>query len=470
MDIGTSSKYKKVNEDTLFYKAAWRWHFYAGIFVTPFMLILAVTGMIMMYIGYFDGRDGERVTVSIPPNAITLTLQEQSNIALATHPKGKLVEWIKASQPNRVNVFRIKDSDGSQSMVAVNPYNGEIVNEWLRRQGWYDLADDIHSDLLLGTIGDRILEIAAGFAIILIITGVYLWWPKDRKIRDSLIPKLSLKGRLFWKEVHVSLGVYVSIFFFLFLLSGMSWTGVWGGKLVQAWSTFPAQKWDNIPLSDETHASLNYGPSGGIPWAIEETLLPASGSKLGVNGTLPNEAVNINSIERLAQRIGFEGRYRVSFPKGNTGVWTINQDTMNSDAKNPFADKTVHVDRYTGHVLSKVTFDDYSFAGKTMAVSIPIHMGLVTIWNLIINTIICLSVIVLSITGVIMWWKRRPEKSGFKLVPPAIPSKLPHWHNAMIVMLALSLFFPLVGITLVCVLLLDMFILSRIPILKKIFK
>tara|TARA_R110002050_G_scaffold681_4_gene4926 strand:- start:1435 stop:2847 length:1413 start_codon:yes stop_codon:yes gene_type:complete len=470
MDIGTSSKYKKVNEDTLFYKAAWRWHFYAGIFVTPFMLILAVTGMIMMYIGYFDGRDGERVTVPIPPNAIMLTLQEQSNIALATHPKGKLVEWIKASEPNRVNVFRIKDSDGSQSMVAVNPYNGEIVNEWLRRQGWYDLADDIHSDLLLGTIGDRILEIAAGFAIILIITGVYLWWPKDRKIRDSLIPKLSLKGRLFWKEVHVSLGVYVSIFFFLFLLSGMSWTGVWGGKLVQAWSTFPAEKWDNIPLSDETHASLNYGPSGGMPWAIEETPLPASGSKLGVNGTLPNEAVNINSIERLAQRIGFEGRYRVSFPKGNTGVWTINQDTMNSDAKNPFADKTVHIDRYTGHVLSKVTFDDYSLAGKTMAVSIPIHMGLVTIWNLIINTIICLSVIVLSITGVIMWWKRRPEKSGFKLVPPSIPSKLPHWHNAMIVMLALSLFFPLVGITLVCVLLLDMFILSRIPILKKIFK
>lgn len=105
MDIGTSSKYKKVNEDTLFYKAAWRWHFYAGIFVTPFMLILAVTGMLMMYIGYFDGRDGEKVTVPVPPNAIMLTLQEQSNIALSTHPKGKLVEWIKASEPNRVNVL-----------------------------------------------------------------------------------------------------------------------------------------------------------------------------------------------------------------------------------------------------------------------------------------------------------------------------------------------------------------------------
>ena len=470
MDIGTSSKYKKVNENTLFYKAAWRWHFYAGIFVTPFMLILAITGMVMMYIGYFDGRDGEKVTVPVPQHAIMLTLQEQSNIALSTHPKGKLVEWIKASQPNRVNVFRIKDIDGSQSMVAINPYNGEVVDEWLRRQGWYDLADSIHSDLLLGTIGDRILEIAAGFAIVLIITGLYLWWPKDRKIRDSLIPKLSLKGRLFWKEVHVSLGVYVSIFFFLFLLSGMSWTGVWGGKLVQAWSTFPAAKWDKIPLSDETHASLNYGPSGGMPWAIEETPLPASGSKLGVNGTLKGEAVNIDSIERLAQRIGFEGRYRVSFPKGSTGVWTINQDTMNSDAQNPFADKTVHVDRYTGNVLAKVTFDDYSLAGKTMAVSIPIHMGLVTIWNLIINTIICLSVIVLSITGVIMWWKRRPQKAGFKLVPPDIPTNLPHWHKAMIMMLAISLIFPLVGITLVCVLLLDMFVLSRIPVLKKIFK
>ena len=457
------------NKSSVFYKAVWRWHFYAGIFVIPFLLILATTGIIMMYISFFDGRDGERITVPIPENTQMISLQKQSQIAQNPFENSQLLEFIKAPQDDRVNVFRLKLEDGSGTMVALNPYTGEIVEDWKRRQGWYDLADDIHSDLLLGKPGDRILEIAAGFAIILIVTGLYLMWPRKKKIREILAFNFSLKGREFFKSFHSTLGIYISLFFFLFLLSGMSWTGIWGAKLVQAWSTFPAEKWNKVPLSDKTHASLNYGSSQAMPWAIEQTKLPASGSTFGTKGTLENEIVNLDSINNLAQRIGFEQRYRISYPKGETGVWTINQDSMNGDAINPFSDKTVHIDRYTGKVLAKVTFDDYSIAGKTMAVSIPLHMGLVSIWNLIFNTIVCLSVILLSITGLIMWWKRRPNNAGFKLSAPPMPKNLPHWRNAIFIILFLSLAFPLVGITLVCVLALDIFVLSKIPRLKNIF-
>lgn len=433
------------------------------------MLILALTGIMMMYISFFDGRDGEKINITIPQNTQMLSLEKQAFVAENSYKNSKLVEFIKAPKKDRTNVFRLKLEDGSQTLVAINPYTGTIIQDWKRRQGWYDLADNIHSDLLIGKPGDRILEIAAGFGIILIITGLYLWWPRKESFLKTLKFDFSLKGREFFKNFHIILGVYISIFFFLFLLSGMSWTGVWGAKIVQAWSTFPAQKWDKIPLSNKTHASLNYGPSEGMPWAIEETKLPASGSNMGTAGTLKGQRVNLDSINDLAQRIGFESRYRISLPKGETGVWTINQDTMNSDAKNPFADKTVHVDKYTGKVLAKVTFDDYSLAGKVMAVSIPIHMGLVTIWNLLINTFICLSVIALSITGLVMWWKRRPPNAGFRLSAPLMPKKLPHWQNAMLIMLFLSLLFPLVGITLIIILFLDLVLLSKVPRLKRFF-
>ena len=143
---------------------------------------------------------------------------------------------------------------------------------------------------------------------------------------------------------------------------------------------------------------------------------------------------------------------------------------MNGHALNPFSDKTVHIDRYTGKVLAIVTFDDYSLAGKTMAVSIPLHMGLVSIWNLILNTIVCLAIIVMCITGIIMWWKRRPSNTGFRLLQPAMPKNLPHFQNAMLVMLIISLLFPLVGLTLVSVLFLDFVLFSRINKLKKILK
>jgi uncharacterized iron-regulated membrane protein len=32
-----------------FYRTVWRWHFYAGLFVIPFMLILAATGLIYLF-------------------------------------------------------------------------------------------------------------------------------------------------------------------------------------------------------------------------------------------------------------------------------------------------------------------------------------------------------------------------------------------------------------------------------------
>jgi len=32
-----------------FYNLAWRWHFYAGLFVIPFMILLSVTGIIYLF-------------------------------------------------------------------------------------------------------------------------------------------------------------------------------------------------------------------------------------------------------------------------------------------------------------------------------------------------------------------------------------------------------------------------------------
>lgn len=450
-----------------FYRAAWRWHFYAGLFVVPFFCILAVTGMMMMYIGYFDGRDGENIRVTVPQGAVAMAVSEQAEKAVAELGGGTMVEWLSPRAEDRVGVFRIR-TDAGQEMVAINPYTGDVVETWGRRAGWYDLADDIHSDLLLGTPGDRMLEIAAGFGIILIITGLYMWWPREGGLGAVLLPRFNQKGRAFWKTLHGTVGFYLSAFLLLFLLSGMSWTGVWGSKLTQAWSTFPAEKWDNVPLSDMTHAeALNHDGVANVPWALEQTMMPASGSTGGVVGVAPGVAVDIDSLASLAKAVGFNARYRISYPKGETGVWTINQDTMSSDAADPFSDRTVHVDRYTGHILASVSFEDYSLAGKAMAVGIPLHMGLTGLWNLMLNTVICLSVIFLSLSSVVLWWKRRPSRGGVRLFAPQVPSNLPHWRSAMLVMLAVSLFFPLVGLTLIAVLAMDILVISRIAPLAR---
>jgi uncharacterized iron-regulated membrane protein len=454
--------------DRRFYLAAWRWHFYAGLYVAPFLVMLAVTGLAMMYIAVFDGRDGEHIAVSVPPSAVSLSVVEQSEKALGAVSGGTLVEWIKPASADRASVFRIA-VEGGQSMVAIDPYSGAILETWDRRAGWYDFFNDIHGTLLIGTVGDRMIEIAAGFAIVLVVTGLYLWWPRGEGVVRAFLPNLAERGRALVKNLHVTIGVYVSLILIVFLLSGLSWAGIWGERFVQAWSTFPAEKWENVPLSDDTHASMNHGAIKDVPWALEQTRMPASGSDAGVAGIAEGVPVDADSIAGLADELGYRGRFRMSFPRGETGVWTINQDTMSNDAQNPVSDRTVHVDRYTGQILADVGFADYSVAGKAMAVGIAFHEGDMGLWNLVLNTVFCLSVVFLAVSGVVMWWLRRPRKGAIRLFAPQVPEGLPHWRGAMLVMLALSLAFPLVGLTLIAVLALDMLVLSRLPALRRLF-
>lgn len=470
LDSSPASASASIDEapDNRFYLMAWRWHFYAGIFVMPFLMILAATGMMMMYIGYFDGRDGENIVVNVPTNTATLTVIEQSEKALEAISGGTVVEWLKAPAADRVSVFRIKAGD-TQNMVAVDPYTGNIVEIWDRRNGWYDFADGIHSELLIGTIGDRILEIAAGFGIMLTITGLYLWWPRKGSALGTFLPGLRQSGRALWKSLHGTVGIYLSAFLLLFLISGMSWTGVWGGKLVQAWSTFPTEKWSDVPLSDETHASMNHGAVGEVPWALEQTPMPASGSEAGIAGVQAGVSVDVDSIAGLGNTLGLIGRFHVVYPNGASGVWTLNQDSMNSDSSDPMSDRTIHIDQYTGRILADVGFSDYSLGGKVMAISIPFHMGLVGLWNLVLNTVVCFSVLFLSVTGIVMWWMRRPNKSAARLFPPQVPADRPHWRSAMLIMLAVSMAFPLTGLTLIAVLALDLLVFSRIRPLQRAF-
>ncbi|MEO0624712.1 MAG: PepSY domain-containing protein [Pseudomonadota bacterium] len=443
------------------YFAAWRWHFYAGLFVIPFFAILAVTGLAMLWIAWIDGRDGERIPVV--PQGDPAALSIQAKAALEAVPGGTLKAYVAPRTETLAAIFRV-DAEGDAIMVVVDPYAAEVVGTFPRRSGWYDFADGIHSDLMLGVAGDRMLEIAASLGMVLVATGLYMWWPRVEGWRGVLLPTLGV-GRAAWKSLHAVLGFWISIILVFFLLSGLSWAGIWGGKMVQAWSQFPAAKWDNVPLSDVTHASLNHDRRE-VPWALELTPMPASGSDAGV-GALPlGTPVTMDAVDWLAREIGFDARYQMNLPEGETGVWTLSRDSMSTDSTDPTSDRTVHIDRYTGKVLADVRYEDYSMAGKAMAVGIALHMGTLGLWSVLVNTVVCLSVLFLCVSATVMWWKRRPVGSG-RLAAPPMPKEMPVWQGAMLVGLAVSMAFPMAGLALLTVLALDTVVLRNLPTIRQ---
>jgi uncharacterized iron-regulated membrane protein len=78
--------------------------------------------------------------------------------------------------------------------------------------------------------------------------------------------------------------------------------------------------------------------------------------------------------------------------------------------------------------------------------------------NQLLILFICLMVLLSSVSGIVIWWKRRPQH-GFG-VPP-LRHDLPRWKTATVVMIALGVAFPLVGISMVAIWLLDRIALSR---------
>jgi uncharacterized iron-regulated membrane protein len=415
----------------------------------------------MLWISWMAGVGGERTAVA--PSQAPIAGTQLHATAESVFPDGIATQYIAPLADNRAAIFVIESDTGSTGVV-MNPYSGEVLDSFAWRDGWYDFASNIHGSLLLGTFGDWMIEIAASLAIVLVASGLYLHWPRNGKgWRKTLVPQLSAKGRNFWKSLHGVVGFWISALLILFLLSGLSWTDVWGSKMVQAWNTFPAEKW-GAPLSDATHADMNHNSVEEVPWALEQTPVPASGSLKGV-AAIQGE-VTIDKVVAFADSLAFDGRYQINIPQDEIAVWTLSHDSMSNDGPKPTQDRTIHIDRYTGNVLADVQFIDYTPYAKAMAIGIALHEGDMGILNFLLNTVFCLSVLLVSASGLILWWKRRPASAGNLSAPPR-PDDLPFWKGAAALVVALGVVFPMAGATIVVVLLIDFTVLRMVPALKR---
>ena len=282
-----------------FYSSVWRWHFFAGLYVVPFLLMLAITGLLMLASPWTDAwQFGEKLTtVTVSANGQQrLPAQEQLEKVQAAYPAGQVVEFVPPSQVDQSSLFKVRGVEASTLLVFVNPYTGEVLGDFANADRLYAIGEEIHGTLLLGKTGDALIELAAGFGFLLVITGLYLHWPRNgTALRRLFIPgflqrsgwsrALGQGKRAGWKSIHSSVGFYLSLFLLFFLLTGMAWTGIWGQKLVQPWNSFPVEKragsWSSAPgleREDEAqiHADLNTDTLNEVPWNLELSPVPLS--------------------------------------------------------------------------------------------------------------------------------------------------------------------------------------------------
>jgi uncharacterized iron-regulated membrane protein len=443
------------------YKALWRWHFYAGIYVIPFLLMLSLTGLIMMWYQPIIEPLSYPGQTKVTPIGYTQPFSLQQTAVEQAYPDARVTQLITPQTADAPTRFLMKDSEGTNWLASVDPYSLTVLGRHNKDDTWYALADEIHGTFLLGSVGDAMIEIATGLMLVLLLTGLWMWWQKPGRVGRWKVD-FALSGRALWRDLHSKVGAYTSVILLLFAISGLSWTGVWGAKMVQAWSSFPDGVYSNIPTSDLTHADLNPGVHEEVPWNLEQTHLPKSGSPLG-NAAIQGP-VTLDSVVEQARAMGMT-QFRVNLPKSEEGVYSVMAATMSRDITNAFDDRTLHFDQYTGNLLGDIKFDDYSAFAKAMALGIPLHMGTWTVANLIFNTLFCCFMVMICCSAVVMWWKRRPSQSGMRVSAPPAPKFLQHWQGAMLIWLGVSLFVPLMGVTLFTLFILDHVLIK--PLLKR---
>ena len=114
-------------------------------------------------------------------------------------------------------------------------------------------------------------------------------------------------------------------------------------------------------------------------------------------------------------------------------------------------------------------FADYPLLAKVVSQGIGLHEGRsLGRWSFWGSALMCLAVIFMCLSGPLMWWRRRPRGAA-QLGAPRGRMPLRATPVLVVGLVALGLFLPLFGITLLAALLLDQLVLGRVPVLAHWF-
>lgn len=448
------------------YRAIWRWHFYAGLFCAPFIVILAITGSIYLFKPQVEAwldRPYDHLTLTGKP----VSAQAQVDAALKAVPGSRLRTYeVRREADDAARV--VVGQKGENILVYVHPETLQILKVINQDDRLMDIDKTIHGELLMGDNGSILVELAACWAIVMVVTGLYLWWPRQAQgLGGVLYPRLGRGSKLFWRDIHAVTGMWISGLALFLLLTGLPWAKVWGdsfkevrrltGTAVakQDWSTGRAGEKAETKALDAGGGGEHAGHMMGMDMAgMDMSSMDMSGMAMDPTPPLDRMAATVRAMD-LPPPVLIAPP---SKKKGRNAApdWTARSDTPNRPQR-----VTLTLDPDTAQVIRTDGFSSRHPIDQVIGYGIAAHEGQLFGWvNQLLGVLAALGLITLSVSGLVIWWRRRPD--GQLGAPPALPEgRIAVGVGVLILVFGVLL--PVLGISMIAIALLERLALRHIP-------
>lgn len=413
----------------------WKWHVIAGLISLPVMLLLSITGVIYLFKEHYNNAIYSEARFVEPARSASgtphldqphLDQQLSFDTQLASV---KAVTDLHVSQlilptaENQANAFRLhaKKGDHTRNLVYVNPYTAEVSGQLNQRETLMYKVRKLHGELLLSKVGTLTVELIASWFIVLIITGLYVWWPtkrfKDAGLAGFFTLRTKKGKRVFFRDLHAVGGFWLSLLMLIILSGGMPWTDTFGGGL--KW----VQKQTNTGYPTHWNNARGLESSGG------------------------EQALSLDRMVEIAKNQQLPGQLTIKLPMDETQVFSVtNRSLWLRDQQ------SLHFDQYTGNLVKSYHWGDVGILMEMRQIAMRLHQGEYGFANWIIVLVIVLLFTVSTSAGLVSYILRKPKgRWGIPTVPEGFQVGL----GIISIIAVLGVVFPIFGASLLVIILFD---------------
>ncbi len=195
-------------------------HLWSGVCLGLYIFFISITGSVLVY------RNELYVMATPEPVVATdiesvLSEQQLNDAALSANPGYEIININRLGDSKQAVEIWL-ESDGHVKKRFFDPFNGNDIGS-AERTGQMLVIGliNLHDSFLLGDTGRKVNGAGAIAVLLMVVTGLIIWWPGVKRWRRSL----SLKQGVGWRrkiwDIHSMVGIWSAMFILMLAFSGI---------------------------------------------------------------------------------------------------------------------------------------------------------------------------------------------------------------------------------------------------------